>query len=145
MRYGKAPEVSPYISPFRSRGVQQLARLNPNVAGSYAPSSLRVTLAKVITIAGVRQDASYSLPVDHAKRASKYLLKGAKVPALALSIFLFRDYGYVLDKPEVNRTLGVFRNKFGLRPEISEEDEAFRILFSDDAGDFDNSDLLHVR
>lgn len=133
---------APYVSPFRSRGHGKLVRLNSNVAGSYAPKSLREgRLGAVINVEEFGQGATYSLRDDHAALVSERLLRGSKVPALALAAFLFRDYGFQLEAREVTRALAVFRDSFGLRADVKEEASTFDLLFRDDSHEFADGDL----
>lgn len=133
---------SPYVSPFRSRGHGKLVRLNSNVAGSYSPKSLREgRLGAVVNVEGLGQGATYSLRDDHAALASDRLLRGAKVPAVALTAFLFRDHGLILRTRAISRALNLFRNEFGLRAAIEDEANTFDVLFQDDSDDFQDDDL----
>jgi hypothetical protein len=134
----------PYVSPFRSRGAAALKRINKNLAGSYAPSSLRADrpIVALITIEGQGNAATYTLRPDHVSIASKLLLRGNKIPAVALSAYLYRDYGFALEQKEISRVLGVFRDQFGLRAAHSTEAAAFNMLFTDDTSNFSNNDLV---
>ncbi len=134
---------SPYVSPFRSRGHGKLVRLNPNVAGSYAPKSLRAgRLGAVINIEDIGQGATYSLREGHAAIASERLLKGVRVPAVALAAFLFRDHGLVLRRREITLALDLFRDEFGLRAGVAEEADTFDLLFRDDSDEYRDHDLV---
>lgn len=133
---------APYVSPFRSRGHGKLVRLNSNPAGSYSPKSLREgRLGAVINVEEVGQGSTYSLKEEHAALAAERLLRGAKVPAVALAAFLFRDHGFHLEAREIARVLGVFRDTFGLRADVKEEAETFDLLFRDDSDEFSDGDL----
>lgn len=137
-----APRRSPYIRPFKSRG-RGIELFNANVAGSYAPSSLRAKgkLIDVLDVQGSRQLATYNLRSNHAKAALDGLLKGHKVPAISLAAFLYRDYGLKLEEPAVTRVLTVFRDEFGLRASEPSEGTVFNTLFEDDSQSFQDSDL----
>lgn len=136
----------PYVSPFKSRGYGKLAQLNPNVAGSYAQSSLRPgkPLGEVIRIDGKGTSVTYSLRQDHALIASKQLLRGKKVSSVSLAAFLFRDYGFELEKREISRATVVFRDQFGLRENFNGEAQIFNILFDGDQSLFADSDLQTI-
>ncbi len=70
---GNHPLGAPYIKLFtEQKASSKNLWLNENVAGSYAPSSLRLgqPFRKVVDIA----EKTYSLPSDHAQRAFKHLL-----------------------------------------------------------------------
>ena len=94
LRPGEVPEKTPYFVPF-SRSESASADLSiANVAGSYAPSSLRADrpFSQVVTVSGQKNTARYALPDDHWKRALEHLAYGEKVPLVSLAIYLYRDY-----------------------------------------------------
>jgi hypothetical protein len=74
------PPAKPHYRPFASRNLKDPSRywLNENLAGSYAPSSLRSTFM-------LDQDGAFALPPDHASQALRVLLKSTRVPAWALA------------------------------------------------------------
>ncbi|RWQ29607.1 MAG: hypothetical protein EOS20_32670 [Mesorhizobium sp.] len=137
-----APDKAPYVRPFKSRG-QGVETFNSNVAGSYAPSSLRSKgkLIDVIEVVGERQSATYTLREGHASLALDRLLKGRKVPIGALTAFLYRDYGFRLDTPDVKSVVALFRNEFGLAANVGSQQRVFDVLFADDLGTFNRGDL----
>ncbi len=137
-----APDRSPYVRPFRSRG-RGLETFNSNTAGSYAPSSLRArgALIGVIDVTGERTDAAYRLRDNHERAAIKHLLKEIKIPALALAAFLYRDYGFYLSSPDPARVLTLFRNEFGLTLANKNANYIFDTLFYDDTEMYKPSDL----
>ena len=141
LRVVGAPDKAPYVRPFKSRG-QGLETFNANVAGSYAPSSLRSKgkLIDVIEVTGVGRDASYGLHNDHAALARERLLT-SKVPVGALTVFMYRDYGFRLAEPKVERVVRLFREEFGLSPDDQAEQRVFAVLFTDDTADFTSADL----
>jgi hypothetical protein len=141
LRVVGAQEKAPYVRPFKSRG-QGLEIFNANVAGSYAPSSLRSKgkLIDVIEVTGERRGATYGLRDNHAPLALGRLLT-SKVPVGALTAFLYRDYGFRLIQPEVERVVRLFREEFGLSPDDPAKQEVFRVLFVDDSADFTPLDL----
>jgi hypothetical protein len=87
-----APLGTPYIKPFTESPSRNNLWLNENVAGSYAPSSLRAgqPFRKVVTLSG----SVYSLPPDHATRALEHLQFGRQTSVAELAAFLYRDYGF---------------------------------------------------
>ncbi len=135
-----APDRSPYVRPFKSRG-HGLELFNANVAGSYAPSSLRArgALKDVIEVTGAHRNATYDLKPGHDEMARQNLLKGRKVPAASLAAFLYRDYGFELEQPKVESVVSLFREEFGLD---RDEQRVFRSIFEDDSGDFSDRDLM---
>jgi hypothetical protein len=103
--------------------------LNENVAGSYAPSSLRPEqpFRQVVNIQG-RQ---YSLPSDHARRAFEHLLYSKPVQAADLAVILYRDFGLLGDLLTVDDLIGIFAYEFGYSEHPGgQTNENFRILFS---------------
>lgn len=110
------PIGTPYIKPFTNqKASEQNLWLNENVAGSYAPSSLRgdQPFRKVVEVS----DKEYTLRAGHAKRALKYLLYDDPVPVVALSAFLFRDFGILTDGPKIEDLVDIFAVKFGYASE----------------------------
>ncbi len=136
-----APNKTPYVRPFRSRG-HGLEVFNSNVAGSYAPSSLRSRgkLIDVIEVQGQGREAKYGLRPNHAPIARDRLLT-KKIPVGALVAFLYRDYGFHLEHPDVENVVTLFREEFGLSVTSNEENEVFETLFGDDLTNFSPADL----
>lgn len=87
------PPKKPNYRPWSSRKVKDPSRLwyNENLAGSFAPKSIRTTSRFMLNDAG----DGFALPHDHAKRALAILLKGSKVPAWALAAYYLRNYGFI--------------------------------------------------
>ncbi|MCX5518422.1 hypothetical protein OSH10_08240 [Kaistia defluvii] len=141
MRAAGAPENAPYVRPFKSRG-QGLETFNANVAGSYAPSSLRSKgkLIDVIEVSGSGRSAIYGLRANHAALALGSLV-ASKVPIVALSAFIYRDYGFHLSQPRVDAVVALFRKEFGLSAQDPVERKVFDTLFFDDSADYDSADL----
>ncbi|WP_375462957.1 hypothetical protein [uncultured Methylobacterium sp.] len=140
------PDTAPYVRPFKSRG-KGLEPFNANVAGSYAPSSLRSKgkLIDVIRVDGTHRSATYDLLDDHAGAALDRLLKNNKVPVVSLTAFLYRDYGFRLEARDIQRTVALFRDEFGLRPDTSSEAATFDLLFADDSLNYQDGDLEAVQ
>lgn len=132
----------PYLRPFVSRG--RNVWFNDNVSGSYAPSNVKADAGpffRVIDVAGGGLNTTYTLPADHAARASQNLLRGHKLPIAALTAFMYRDYGFELDTPSVASAVVLFRDEFCLRANVSAEASVFDALFFDDLADFAAQDL----
>lgn len=127
---GDHPLGAPYIKPFTEKPPSaQNLWLNENVAGSYAPSSLRPgqPFRQVVIIEGKR----YSLPPDHAERAFEHLLYSTPVQAADLAVVLYRDFGLLGDSVTIQDLVGVFAYEFGYASEQgSKPDEKFRTLYS---------------
>jgi len=145
-----ASKRKPYVQPFSDQKKGKRSPFfNENVAGSYAPSSLRedvAPFAKVVITKGSRSQATYDLVPSHAEEAFKHLLLGQKMPAVSLAIFLYRDYGFKRESGSLVKILETFRDDFGLTEEKSvkhEKGEAtFEQLFYDDSSDFEGNELF---
>jgi hypothetical protein len=127
---GNHPLGTPYIKPFtKEKASAKNLWLNVNVAGSYAPKSLRPEqpFRQVVKIEGRK----YSLPTDHAKRALRHLLYSNRIQVADLAVFLYRDFGLLGDSPTIEDLIDVFAYEFGYAHEPgAEPDENFRILYS---------------
>lgn len=124
------PLGAPYIKPFtEQKPSTKNLWLNENVAGSYAPSSLRPDqpFRLVVRIQGRK----YSLPPDHARRAFENLLYSTPVQVADLAVVFYRDFGLLGDSLTIEDLIGVFAYEFGYSKEPEgEPDENFRTLFS---------------
>jgi hypothetical protein len=108
-RVGEPPDKKPYIVPFgRTAGGFDLL-FNSNVAGSYAPSSMRDVnpLFDVLEI----DEGRYSLFEDHAQNARDRILK-RPLPVCATACFLYRDYGFA-PKPSAQDLVQQLNADFG--------------------------------
>ncbi|MBJ6986061.1 hypothetical protein [Devosia sp. MC521] len=144
LRAANAPDEAPYVRPFtQGHGLQQM---NRNVAGSYAPSSVRAngTIGKVVAVVGSGRDATYDVRENHAAVALELFLENTKAPAASLAAFLYRDFGFVLDHPVMPRVVTLFRDEFGLRESVPEEKTIFDTLFVDDSSSFDVRELVQL-
>jgi hypothetical protein len=106
------PLGTPYVKPFTEQNPSpNNLWLNENIAGSYAPSSLRPNqpFRQVVDIVG----RTYSLPIDHADRAFTYLLYKRPVQVADLAVFLYRDYGLLEDSPQIGDLVDMFAYEFG--------------------------------
>jgi hypothetical protein len=132
------PPNRPYYRPLSTKADRDESSywMNSNLAGMWAPSSIRTT-------AGFLLDGNqFRLPQNHAEQALHAFLYDDPMPALALGIFLFRDYGFH-GVPEVNATDRFLRERGvivrrqsdvvprALREWFRLEDEAAGVLFSD--------------
>lgn len=129
-RVANHPLGTPYIKLFtEQKASSKNLWLNENVAGSYAPSSLRPeqSFRQVVNIVG----KEYSLPADHAERAFKHLLHSTPVQVADLAVVLYRDFGLVDSSVTIQTLIDIFAYEFGYsRNEDTEPDENFKILFS---------------
>jgi len=124
------PLGTPYFKIFTERQASEKNLwLNENVAGSYAPSSLRPAqpFRKVVII----ENKTYSLPADHAARALEYLLFSKPVQAADLAVVLYRDYGLLGEAVTIEKLVGIFAYEFGYANQPgAKPDENFQTLFS---------------
>lgn len=124
------PLGTPYIKIFtEQKASPRNLWLNENVAGSYAPSSLRPNqpFRKVVEI----KEREYSLPPDHAMSALKYLLYGKPVQVADLVILLYRDYGFIKKTFAIQDLISVFAYEFGyVDKHEAMPNEDFNLLFS---------------
>ncbi len=127
---GNHPLGAPYIKPFtEQKASTKNLWLNENVAGSYAPSSLRPDqpFRQVVKIEGKR----YSLPPDHAHRAFEHLLYSIPVAVADLAVVLYRDFGLLDEIVTINDLIAIFAYEFGYAREPGfEPDEKFQLLYS---------------
>jgi hypothetical protein len=139
------PLGTPYIKIFTERQASEKNLwLNENVAGSYAPSSLRPDqpFRKVVTI----DNKTYSLPADHAARALKYLLFSKPVQVADLAVVLYRDYGLLGEAVTIEELVGIFTYEFGYANQPgAEPDHNFQALYSLQTAQNWDKDWLEVQ
>lgn len=127
---GNHPLGAPYIKLFTEhKASTKNLWLNENVAGSYAPSSLRLgqPFRKVVDIVG----KTYSLPPDHAKRAFEHLLYSTPIQVADLAIVLYRDFGLLDNSTRVQDIVDIFAYEFGYSDkEGAKPNEDFQKLYS---------------
>jgi hypothetical protein len=124
MRVNGGPPGKPFYRPLWNGRGSDPARfwLNPNLAGSYSPSSVRELVRKVVHTHG----SHFELRPDHAEAAFEHLLNETRVSALALAAYLFRDFGFLADRQIGPIDLGaVLRQTFHFLP----DDPDFTQLF----------------
>lgn len=120
------PPTKPHYRPFSSTKLKDESRLwyNRNLAGSYAPKSMRATSAFMLNATG----DDYELPTDHVQQALTRLLKGTKVPAWALAAYYLRNYGFSFDgEGGYDELIAAFKKEFAF-----EQGTDFDVLFEDD-------------
>ncbi len=121
------PEKKPHLRPFwpgqRDAGQEWM---NENLAGSYAPSSLRDVARQVVDTNAERQ---FILREGHVALALEHFLGGSRVPVLPLAAFLFRDRGLVASEPSDTHLVTVFREEYGYGEQSEDE---FAALFDAD-------------
>ncbi|MEW2346902.1 hypothetical protein AB0904_04465 [Streptomyces sp. NPDC006684] len=126
LRMPGGPPTKPHYRPFSSvnRKDESGYWYNKNLAGSYAPKSMRATSAFMLNTNG----DGYELPVDHAQQALERLLKGRKVPAWALAAYYLRNHAFIFEGDGgYNELISAFTKEFGF-----EEDTDFQVLFEDE-------------
>ena len=131
-----APEGRPYLRPFNRAGSGPLSWNQSNLAGSYAPSSIRPNLpfSNVIEVDGQGTRATYSLRDGHAQLALEHLAHGEKVPVVPLAIFLYRDYALLAEgDPSVVHLVRMFRHEFGYEDADGRISDDFRVLYADES------------
>jgi len=124
----------PYLVPFKeTASLESSPWFNGNVAGSYAPSSLRDGGAFLKVCSVDRNTSQFSLRENHAKLALNLFAASQQIPALSLAVFLFRDIMFDAPKlPDAKELLAVFRDEFGYRENIAKEAQEFSMLFAAD-------------
>lgn len=117
LRVGEDESDKPYFVPFNQSTNPSLGSLwyNKNVAGTYAPSSLRST-APLMQIAEVEEgghNSKWGIEDRHWQLARHHLCDGNQIPAESLSAYLFRDYGFEVDDPSAYTLVETFIEEFG--------------------------------
>lgn len=117
------PPTKPHYRPFSSRHVQDpgVYWFNRNLAGSYAPRSIRSTSRFMLNSTG----DGFALPHDHAQQALRVLLLGTRVPAWALAAYYLRNYGFTLESDGgLDDLIQAFRIEFLFEADLSSLSEA---------------------
>lgn len=131
LRVPGGPADRPYLKPFPS---DERLWFNPNVAGSLAPGSLRGSspLARIVNVSGDRRNARYSFMDRHWEVARSLLSSNDRVPALPLTVFLYRDYAFLSEEPSAADILSVFREEFGYTDSWETGEEEYQYLYNED-------------
>ncbi|WP_191932087.1 McrB family protein [Arthrobacter bussei] len=127
IRVEGAPHNKPYYRPLSNQQVSDTNSywLNRNLAGSFAPSSLRGPIVELATDG----QGNYELSDNHEQQALDALLYGQRVDVVSLAAFLLRDFGFELLLSEVDEALVIaFRSVFRFDFDPAGE-EAFEKLF----------------
>jgi hypothetical protein len=90
-RAGETPENKPYVVPFGRTETGAALLFNSNVAGSYAPSSMR-DVNPLFDVLEIHQ-GRYTMLDDHAVAVRDRILR-RPLPACATACFLYRDFGF---------------------------------------------------
>jgi hypothetical protein len=117
----RKPNFRPFWHQTRKGGEDWM---NANIAGSYAPSSIRKVPATVVDPDG----SGYALKGNHAELALENLLFGERLPAYPLAVFYYRDFGFTTDGPSLpaQGLMEIFRQDFAFDADSPE----FDVLFS---------------
>lgn len=144
-------EERPYLRPFNSNGdLSSEPWINPNVAGSYAPSSLRERspFRRIFSITPGPSPTQWlwSFSPESAQIAQADLLHGKRVKAWALAAFLYRDFQFESDGDlgSLDDLVEIFRDEFAFRASVPQEAEQFQVLFDDSIDQQDLSDAFVV-
>lgn len=107
----------PYLVPFtQAKNVSDSSLwLNSNVAGTYAPSSLRSTspLMQVATLEEGGHNSKWGLNTEHWKLARLEICDGEPVPVESLAAYLFRDFAFETNEPSAYTMVRAFTDEFG--------------------------------
>lgn len=138
-------ETPPYLNPFGPGTDPDPDKLwlNPNVAGTYAPSSVRsgVAFTDVVEVDGSGSSATYSLADDHAEGAFESFCNEQKLPLGALSCFLYRDFA--VEKPQTDRYTNIFLHEFGYKTKGGQaEIDGFDTLYTSSGIEWDDEDAF---
>lgn len=140
LRIAEAPQKKPYLVPFGRSGIGAALLFNRNVAGSYAPSSIRDVnpLHDVLEFA---PGGSVTLREDHAEAVQGRILP-RPLPFVATACFLYRDYGFST-RPGSEALLSQLDDQFGFP---LDHDLLGSGVFSDDRSEFgpDDFELLEL-
>jgi predicted ATPase len=142
------PIGTPYLKPFTDvkPSIKNLW-LNENVAGSYAPSSLRPDqpFRKVVDVVVNKKYSKYSLFKNHAQLVREHLLHGEKIPLADLAIFLYRDFGLIGNSPKVSDLIDVFAVDFGYATKSgAPRNEDFHMIYSLESTNQQDKDWLET-
>lgn len=135
-----APSDRPYLQPFSESGKGTPQLFNKNVAGSYAPSSLRdvAPIRAVIEFKGSRQNVTQTLKPNHEEIALKVLADSHRVPVHSLATFLFRDHKIPASGGSgVDSMLRFFCATFGYDLEDPSSRARFETLYEPDESTFE--------
>lgn len=126
---GSTPKL-PYYVPFGRSADESSRFYNPNVAGSYAPSSLRPVspLRQLTVIDNPSSGVTFELVEDHATIALT-LLGNEPIPGASLAAYLYRDFAF--ESPTVpDQLYRTLRRDFGFA--FEGQPVGFSKLFFDD-------------
>lgn len=107
----------PYLVPFTplENPSDETLWVNDNVAGTYAPSSLRIDspFTQVVEVEEAGHNSRWRLQPNHWQLARHHLCNGETIPAESLAAFLFRDYAFEAKNPSAYTLIQTFEEEFG--------------------------------
>lgn len=107
----------PYLVPFTpsDKPPDETLWVNKNVAGTYAPSSLRSDspFTKVVEVEEGGHNSRWGLKPNHPQLARHNLCDGQTLPAESLTVFLFRDFAFETEDPSAYTLIQTFEEEFG--------------------------------
>jgi hypothetical protein len=127
-----APQDKPYLRLFLDTPPSdQNIWLNKNLAGSFAPSSIRNTLLQVLNVKKKEHVAFYSFRETHWRLARDKLLSNKRIPVIPLIAALYRSYAFNAPKLTPQVLMDVFKDEFGYNKTFT-NDEEFTWIFDPD-------------
>jgi hypothetical protein len=118
------PPKKPLFQPF-SQGEHKEGKgwMNRNIAGSYAPSSIRELPKKVVKPIG----SGYALRDGHAELALAHFLSGERIPVIPLATYYYRNFGFTTDGPSIgpHNLIDVFLDDFEFEDHLGEFETLF--------------------
>ena len=123
----------PYYVPFGNAGDISGRFFNRNVAGSYAPSSIRPVnpLRQLATIDSSSSGVTFELLDNHASTAAA-LLHGETIPGASLAAYLYRDFAFETGTAPAE-LYEAFKSEFGFA--FLHGGLPFEAIFRDDTAD----------
>lgn len=119
-------QEKPFYLPIASQNVTDLSTywLNDNLAGSYAPSSVRNAALRFAI-----DDRTFRLPSNHGALALKALLGGQPIPAAPVAAYLLRNFAFPSTATTSSDLVTEFAEHFGFTT-LADGREAFDALFA---------------
>jgi len=139
IRTGKKP----YLVPFTVEDFEETELwFNENVAGTYAPSSLRTTtpLLKIGEFEKDGRKSRWKLNDNHAELAREHMCNGDHVPVEHLAAFLFRDHGFQVEEPSAETLVQAFCEEWVYDTDSPD----FTELYSPGETDIQSSDFIEL-
>ncbi|MFT4086186.1 MAG: hypothetical protein QM658_03375 [Gordonia sp. (in: high G+C Gram-positive bacteria)] len=128
------PPNKPFYRPISSRTKHDPSGywLNPNIPGSYAPSSLRRVSQFMLDLEG-----AFTLSPNHAEEALEAHLKGKPQPAWMFAGYFLRNYSFDPGASTVEDLIDAFCTVFRFGSDEVDPDDLFNPDSSGRGSDFD--------